>query len=282
MSAIDALLARARLHDGPGAPADTVPYEDSAYPEQAYDTVAPVGEPPADAAADRHLRTLCDLVLTALAPGTLRFLTDQLPEPEGAWRLGCALSVAGIEEGARFWWQYAAGAGHTPAAYCLSLHHRARGEAHAAAHWYDQTGLDALTDHDTVPVTGLCPPVLCTFDASVPTVLRILSRLAPADPRPRPHRADAVTNYVALAVQRGYARHPGVEIPVPGPRFADRVSFLLTWTPPWSGTGTGVFNPALPSRAGEASPRGPRGRGTAAREPQGDPVKWVISVRASR
>jgi hypothetical protein len=50
-----------------------------------------------------------------------------------------------------FWWQYAAGAGHGPAAYCLSLHHRARGEAHAAAFWYDQTGLPTETEHDTIP-----------------------------------------------------------------------------------------------------------------------------------
>ncbi|MFF4837041.1 hypothetical protein [Streptomyces sp. NPDC001315] len=52
--------------------------------------------------------------------------------------------------------------------------------------------------------------------------------------RPRTHRADAITNYVAQAVTHGQRRHPGVEIPVPGPRFADRVSFILALTPPWT------------------------------------------------
>ncbi|MGW0770960.1 hypothetical protein [Streptomyces sp. NPDC002676] len=252
MTAIDALLARARLHDCPGVPADTVPYEDGAYPDHTYDDTALAEAPHADADAVtvRQLRTLCDAVLTALAPGTLQFLTDQLPEPEGAWLLGCALHVAGIDEGARFWWQYAAGAGHSSAAYCLSLHHRARGEAHAAAFWYDQTGLDTVPDHDTIPVSGINPPLDFTFDASVPTVLRILSRLTAPGGRPRPHRADAITNYVARTVTHGYAEHPGVEIPVPEPRFADRVTFLLTFTPPWTGPRANVFNPTLPSRSG--------------------------------
>ncbi|MGW2645537.1 hypothetical protein ACWC2T_11615 [Streptomyces sp. NPDC001393] len=228
MTEIDALLARARLRRHPDVPADTIPYEDSDYPGYGEDLTRVADARTADPAATRDLRTLCDSLLGALAPGTLRFLTDQLPEPECAWLLGCALHVAGTDDGARFWWQYAAGAGHAPAAYCLSLHHRARGEAHAAAFWYDQTGLDATTDHDTIPVTGTCPPVSCTFDASVPTVLRVLSRLTSPGARRRPLRTDAVTTYVAHAVRRGYARHPGVEIPVPGPRFADRVSSLLT------------------------------------------------------
>ncbi|MFB7503611.1 hypothetical protein [Streptomyces broussonetiae] len=228
---IDALLARARLRRRPEVPADTVPYEDSAYPGYAEDVADVAGARPADPAAIHDLRTLCDSLLGALAPGTLHFLTDQLPEPECAWLLGCALLVAGIDEGARFWWQYAGGAGHAPSAYCLSLHHRARGETHAAAFWYDQTGLETVTaEHDTIPVIGLRPPVDCTFDASVPTVLRVLSRLTSPGARRRPRRAEVITSYVAHAVTRGYARHPGVEIPVPGPCFADRVSSLLTET----------------------------------------------------
>ncbi|WP_225834766.1 hypothetical protein [Streptomyces sp. NK08204] len=249
MTAIDALLARARLHDSPGVPADTVPYEDGAYPDPTYDDTTLTDPAHADAVAVRQLRALCDAVLTALAPGTLQFLTDQLPEPEGAWLLGCALHVAGIDEGARFWWQYAAGAGHSPAAYCLSLHHSARGEAHAASFWHDQACLDTAADHDTIPVIGISPPVHCTFDASVPTVLRILSRLTAPGGRPRAQRADAITNYVARTVTSGYAEHPGVEIPVPEPRFADRISFLLTFTPPWTRRRASAFNPALPSRS---------------------------------
>ncbi|MDI5912187.1 MULTISPECIES: hypothetical protein [Streptomyces] len=51
-------------------------------------------------------------------PTPLEFLTGQLPEPTSAWLLGCALRLAGVDDGARFWWQYAAGAEFTPAAYC--------------------------------------------------------------------------------------------------------------------------------------------------------------------
>ncbi|MFJ4836339.1 hypothetical protein ACIP79_41580 [Streptomyces sp. NPDC088747] len=250
MPSIDALLARARLHHHPRVPADTIAYEDCPYLELTPTTAALVPEEPNDDnAATQNLDHLCEVVVTTVTPGTLEFLTDQLPEPPGAWLLGCALHLAGVDEGARFWWQYAAGAGHTPAAYCLSLYHHARGEAHAAAFWYDQTGLEATAESDTFPVAGVCPPLnLLRFDASVPTVLRILSHLTAPGARLLSHRADAITNYVAQAVSDGRLRHPGVEIPVPEPRFADRVSFLLTFTPPWTRRVTRGFNPALPSR----------------------------------
>jgi hypothetical protein len=260
MTAIDALLARARLHHRPDVPSDTVAYEDCAYLELSSDPAAALPEDPAgDDTAAEQLDRLCEVVVTAVAPGALEFLTDQLPEPPGAWLLGCALHLAGVDDGARFWWQYAAGAGHGPAAYCLSLHHHARGEAHAAAFWYEQTGLDQAVEADTFPVAGVCPPLNARFDASVPTVLRILSHLAAPGRRRLPHRADAVTNYVARAVAHGYRRHPGVEIPVPEPRFADRVSFLLGTTPPWTRRMARVFaNPALPSRAQSGGGTGAR------------------------
>lgn len=73
--------------------------------------------------------------------------------------------------------------------------------------------------------------VLVPLSLSVPTVLHTLNRLC-AGPGIRPvqrHRIDAVTNYVADTV----TRHPGIEIPVPEPRFADRVIWLLTATLPW-------------------------------------------------
>ncbi|MER5924960.1 hypothetical protein [Streptomyces mirabilis] len=250
MTAIDALLVRARLHRHPTVPTDTVAYEDSAYLALTPDGAAPPPDDPAgDGTAADHLDHLCEAVVTTVTHGMLEFLTDQLPEPPGAWLLGCALHLAGVDDGARFWWQYSAGAGHTPAAYCLSLHHHARGEAHAAAFWYDQTGLDTASDPDTLTVSGVCPPLHeFRFDASIPTVLRVLSHLTAPGQRSRTPRADAITNYVADAVTHGYIRHPGVEIPVPDPRFADRVSFILSGTPPWTRRVARVFNPALPSR----------------------------------
>lgn len=248
---VDQLLARARLHHNPAVPDDTVAYEDCAYPVLTPDGTFPGAEadPAADATAASDLHALCEAVVSSAVPAAVEFLTDQLPEPPGAWLLGCALNLAAVEDGARFWWQFAAGAGHVPAAYCLSLHHLARGEIHAATFWYDQAGLDERAETDSFTVSGVRSPLqpFC-FDASVPTVLRILSYLAPPEQRPRTHRADAITNYVAYAVAHGYTRHPNVEIPLPGPRFADRLSFILTSTPPWTRRTSRTFKPALPSR----------------------------------
>ncbi|MGW7263286.1 DUF6207 family protein [Streptomyces sp. NPDC054842] len=266
MTAIDALLARARLHHHPRVPADTIAYEDSSYFDAAPEASAPLPEELADdATATQHLDHLCEIVVTAAAPTTLEFLTDQVPEPPGAWLLGCALHLAGVDDGARFWWQYAAGAGHRQAAYCLFLHHHARGEAHAAAFWYDQADLERAGESDMFTVSGACPPAhYDRFDASIPTVLRVLSHLTAAGRRPRTHRAEAITNYVANAVTRGQRRHPEVEIPVPEARFADRVGFILAATPPWTRRMARVFNaPALPHRRRTTRANGARPRNAA-------------------
>lgn len=60
---------------------------------------------------------------------------DDLP---GAVVFGCLLHLAGLREGARFWWQFAAGSGRSRtahAAYCLFLDHSRRGEHHDARVW---------------------------------------------------------------------------------------------------------------------------------------------------
>lgn len=254
MSAIDQLLARARLHHHPDVPDDTVPHDDGTCPAPLPAAAPPAGPDRPDADAARQLHTLCETAVTALTPDVLAFLTDQVPDHHSAWLLGCALHLAGIEDGARFWWQYAAGDGHPPACYTLSLHHRVRGEQHAAAFYAQQTGLD-LTPEDGAPeplaVVGTCPPTDIRFDAGLPTVLRILSELAAPGRRRRSHRIDALTNYVADAVTPHYDRHPNIELPVPEPRFADRVDFLLTAAPPWKArTRTSrATAPALPVRA---------------------------------
>ena len=82
----------------------------------------------------RPLRTVSEPVVARRFGriGELLTLTEQLPGPEGAWILGCLLHLAGAEDGARYGWQYAAGAGDRGASYCLSLHHRARGDDRAA------------------------------------------------------------------------------------------------------------------------------------------------------
>ncbi|MFH9125735.1 hypothetical protein [Streptomyces globisporus] len=109
----------------------------------------------------------------------------------GARVLGCILQLAESEESARFWWQYAAGAGDPAASSCLYLHHRALGEHAPARWWHDQTELlqnTPSTDHphtrgeqpdtetDDVPhaVTTALNEVSTTDASLLPTALRTL------------------------------------------------------------------------------------------------------------
>ncbi|MCG8970326.1 hypothetical protein [Streptomyces sp. CL12-4] len=278
MTVIDHLLARARLHPQPDVPDDTVPYQDAPY-----DTSPARGARPAtglnnhDRAAARHLRILCETAISTLSRDTLDFLTDQVPDLHTAWLLGCSLHVAGIEHGARFWWQYAAGDGHPAACYCLSLHHLARGETHAAAFYQQQTYLDGAPETDSLTLVGTCPPRSISFDSSVSTVLRILSQLsATGQDRRRRHRIDALTNYVADTVTRHYTHHPSVELPVPEPRFADRAAWLLEAPLPWARRTRSprTPEPPLPAR------RSPRPARTPSTTPAPAPGEGVTSMSA--
>ncbi|OEJ34481.1 hypothetical protein BGK67_26910 [Streptomyces subrutilus] len=71
------------------------------------------------------------------------FLSSGHTDLAGAVVFGCLLHLAGLREGARFWWQFAAGSGHArtaPAAYCLFLDHSRRGEHHDARLWARDLG----------------------------------------------------------------------------------------------------------------------------------------------
>ncbi|MFJ3164343.1 hypothetical protein [Streptomyces kanasensis] len=59
-------------------------------------------------------------------------------EPAGALTFACLLYLSDRSEGAQFWWQFAAGAGVTTAAYCLYLHHTQYSEDDMARFWYRQ------------------------------------------------------------------------------------------------------------------------------------------------
>ncbi len=77
--------------------------------------------------AAEDLCALCETLLAHTPPTAVAdFLTDQVPEPRSALALACVLQLADTDEGARFWWQYAAGVGRA-AAYCRYLHHLAQG-----------------------------------------------------------------------------------------------------------------------------------------------------------
>ncbi|QNP68737.1 hypothetical protein IAG44_04195 [Streptomyces roseirectus] len=212
-TAIDDLLHQSLLLRDPRVPSDVVPYDE-------YDDDVSATAAPGDPGALRGLTALSEAALLHCTPGHLAdFVTDQLPEPRVAWTLGCALHLAGLESGARFWWQYAAGAGDPAAAYSLHLHHLAHGDPHAAAFWRAQTCDDDGDDG------------LLTADTDTATVLRVLSRLTEqAPPRAHTPAATAVIDFVGTAVAIGYDRHPGVEIPLPGPDFAQHLEIIAAAT----------------------------------------------------
>ncbi|OON80051.1 hypothetical protein [Streptomyces tsukubensis] len=107
----------------------------------------PVGRLPTvhDQARD-DLDGLCAQTLGGIdAAGHLaRLVNGRRIDPDGALHFASLLNLAGSHEAAQFWWQFAAGAGNSTAAYCLHLLHLARGERRDAAHWAGQAAdLDA-------------------------------------------------------------------------------------------------------------------------------------------
>ncbi|WP_331743152.1 hypothetical protein OG239_43170 (plasmid) [Streptomyces sp. NBC_00868] len=163
------------------------------------------------------------------------FVTDQLPEPRSALILACVLQLTDTDDGARFWWQYAAGAGHPAAASCLYLHYLALGETHTARWWRTQTdethtdtsNPDVPTVHTTIRCDG-APFVLHHDDgASSTTLLRVMRRLARHVSRPPSAVVTELMTYMPTAVAVGYLREPESELPLPGPEFAHKIRTLL-------------------------------------------------------
>lgn len=95
--------------------------------------------------ARRDLKAACLAVVCDPQAGRDlgRFADGTHADPPGALVFGCLLHLAGLREGARFWWQFAAGSGSArtaPAAYCLFLDHSRRGEHHDARLWARELG----------------------------------------------------------------------------------------------------------------------------------------------
>lgn len=105
----------------------------------------PVRDRPLDAErARRDLKAIClDSVCAPDAAAHLDSFTGMRTDLAGAVVFGCLLHLAGMREGARFWWQFAAASGSAraaAAAYCLFLDHSRRGEHHDARHWARELG----------------------------------------------------------------------------------------------------------------------------------------------
>lgn len=226
MTCIEDILSRALLASDRTVPPDVVPPAPAPLPAP---EAAGGGCGAAEAAKD--LRALCETVLSHTAPADVAdFVTDHLPGPRSALALACVLQLTDTDDGARFWWQYAAGAGQSAAAYCLYLHHLSNGEDDIAGWWQQQTEATVapVPTDDTFAQTPACErewaPANHPLGRFPTTMLRVLRQLARSH-----HRATAVTDlmaYLPTAVDIGYLRHD-FEIPLPGPGFARRVGSLF-------------------------------------------------------
>lgn len=224
-SPIDHLLAKARLRPAPYTQREIDAAEERIAARLTGQTpthptpTCPHTTPTAAATrctrqtAARHLHTLCETVATHTGtPARLTdLLTRRIPQPTGAAVLGCLLHLAGRQDAARFWWQYAAGAEEPTALYCLYLHHHALGESTEANRWYHQADFTPLpTDEHTA-------------EHELARALRILHALKRDQTLPR--RISALIGYVPDAVD---IIDDDFGIPVLQDGFADRIDALTT------------------------------------------------------
>ncbi|WP_121830355.1 hypothetical protein [Streptomyces sp. S1] len=229
MTTLEALLSRALLVPDRAAPREAVPLPEPAVGGQA--PVTPGQTPDSSAAAAEDLRALCEtLVHHTPAADVSVFVTDQVPDPRSALVLACVLQLTDTDDGARFWWQYAAGAGHSAAAYCLYLHHLALGETHTARWWHTQTdGAETSAHQETTTIRWGDSPFVLRHEeqASIGTIVRVLKNLARHISRPRSAVVAELMDYMPTAVAIGYLREPESELPLPGPTFARKIQDLL-------------------------------------------------------
>jgi hypothetical protein len=171
-----------------------------------------------DAEAAGHLEILCRTVIER--EGALQhmsaFLGRRIPHPDGARVLGCVLQLAGREDSARFWWQFAAGAGDGAAAYCLYLHHLTLGEVWEAQLWRGQAAecSGEAADAGESSESG---------GATTDLVLRVLGLLR-GNHCCLTDVASAVLRYVPDAVHFV----DEIELPLPAVDFAQRIEELTT------------------------------------------------------
>ncbi|MFD5388430.1 hypothetical protein ACFWMG_26520 [Streptomyces sp. NPDC127074] len=258
-SAIDRILARALLNPTPpidfeaaearlaarhADPDGAPPRERPPQHTQRTSAAAGAAAPGVDERMAQDLHTLCEAIIAR--PDALTqlrdFLTRRILEPPGSRVLGCVLQLAGHEDHAQFWWQFAAGAGDPAAAYCLYLHHMALGEdgqAHAWLEWWhEQAG------NDIPPVTDTVEDWAAT-DHEMAAALRILHGLKRE--QEVPPATTAVIHYVARAVD--FTDDPDIDLPLPEPGFADRIEDL---------TATETATAAAPSPDRAVLPERPR------------------------
>ncbi|WP_407563056.1 hypothetical protein [Streptomyces sp. 184] len=186
--------------------------------------------------AARDLRLLCEVLLAQ--PGALESLAESLPgtalpETPGARALGGVLHLAECEDSARFWWQYAAGAGDAVSSYCLYLHHRAEDEDEEADWWLDHTSV--------TPATAAFSEL--TTRREIATALRVLRSLRERPPLSEALRA--LVEYVPAAV--GFV-DDDLELPLPDGDLAGLVEALAPRGEPHARRPRGAGRDRLPAR----------------------------------
>lgn len=216
VTGIEELLSRALLVRERTVPRDVIP---SPAPTPAAERHAETtGQDAQPNAATEDLHALCETLVLHTPPATVvKFVTDQVPEPRSALVLACVLQLTDTAEGARFWWQYAAGAGQAAAAYCLYLHHLALGERETAEWWHRQ--VDAVQPTPEAPAwddgSSWNPAENRITSASTSQFMRILRHLAQQTVRSRPASVCKLMAYIPTVVTAGYLREPDSELPCP-------------------------------------------------------------------
>ncbi|WP_326794028.1 hypothetical protein OHA79_52410 (plasmid) [Streptomyces sp. NBC_00841] len=228
MTHIEEILSRALLVRERTVPRDIVP------PRQP--DPHPDDTPSAPNAAAEDLRALCETLVTHTpAHAVADFVTEQVPQPRSALVLACVLQLTETNDGARFWWEYAAGAGQPAAAYCLYLHHLALGERETADWWHRQTNDVQPPPEDRIqekpplpaPESEWNPATHQVAQMPTTTILRLLRHLASDSARTHSAAVTELLDYIPTAVAIGYLREPDMDLPMPGPHFAHRISNLF-------------------------------------------------------
>ncbi|MFJ4689681.1 hypothetical protein [Streptomyces sp. NPDC088789] len=159
------------------------------------------------------------------------FVAHRLVDTDGATVLGCVLQLAAREDSARFWWQFAAGAGDSTAACYLYLHHLSLGETREADLWRAQMMPDDAAIRPTSqpwPDWDDCPSsaagwTLLTIgmEDRPPTATVTLKQIV------LPEAAAAVVSYVPTAIE--YVDDVDLFLPTDG--FAERIEELTASQP---------------------------------------------------
>ncbi|WP_369384144.1 hypothetical protein [Streptomyces sp. cg36] len=145
-----------------------------------------------------------------------RFHADR--DPGGALTFACLLDLADREEGAQFWWLFAAGAGNPTSALCLYFLHLRRGELRDADFWASQL---AVLDREVGQYTPVGHSAITPGAPGAGITMRFE---APGDDTYVPD--DAVKNAVRYLAVEGDDELGN--IPQPSAALAHRLEDLLT------------------------------------------------------